>query len=250
MLEIKGLSAAVSNNTILNKLSLKVEPGEVHAIMGPNGSGKSTLANVLAGHPSFNVTSGTISFQGVDLLQMLPEDRSKNGVFLSFQHPVEIPGVRYDHFMRASLNSIRKHQGLDEIGVVEFRKQLENQMEKIGIDSSMVKRSVNQGFSGGEKKRFEILQLGLLNPRLAILDEPDSGLDVDALKSIASGIKQFCNPTKSIILITHYQRILQYVKPDMVHILIQGKIVRSGTKELADEIELNGYDKYLSNTPI
>jgi Fe-S cluster assembly ATP-binding protein len=248
MLEIKNLSAAISNNPILNKLNLTVNSGEVHAIMGPNGSGKSTLANVLAGHPSFDVLAGSITFQGLDLIPMLPEDRSKNGLFLSFQHPIEIPGVRFDHFMRASLNNIRKYQGLKELGVLEFRNQLENQMDRVGIDRSFIKRSVNQGFSGGEKKRFEILQLGLLDPSLAILDEPDSGLDVDALKAIAKAIRQFKSSNKAIIIITHYQRILQYIKPDAVHILVNGNIVRSGSKELADEVELNGYDQYTNDS--
>ena len=248
MLEIKNLSASVSNCQILNKLNLRVNPGEVHAIMGPNGSGKSTLANVLAGHPSFNVLSGSITFHGLDLIPMMPEDRSKNGIFLSFQHPIEIPGVRFDHFMRASLNNVRKYRGLEELGILDFRKQLEKQMDQIGIDRSLIKRSVNQGFSGGEKKRFEILQLGLLDPSLAILDEPDSGLDVDALKSLAKAIKQFKSPSKAIIIITHYQRILQYIKPDAVHILANGNIVRSGSRELADEVELNGYDQYTNGS--
>jgi len=242
MLEIKDLHVSIGGAEILKGVNLHVKAGEVHAIMGPNGSGKSTLANVLAGHPSYLVTSGEAIFEGGNLLGMLPEDRARAGLFLCFQHPTEVPGVRLDHFMRAGYNSIQKSRGLDEMDVLKFDRFLNEKVGIVEMDRNLTKRSVNEGFSGGEKKRNEILQMAIFEPKMAILDEPDSGLDVDALRIVAEGINQLRSPEKALIMVTHYQRILNYVVPDSVHVLIGGRIVKSGGKELALDIESQGYD--------
>jgi len=242
MLEIRDLHASIGGVEILKGVNLDVMAGEVHAIMGPNGSGKSTLANVLAGHPSYAVTSGQGIFEGQDLLSMLPENRARAGLFLCFQHPTEVPGVRLDHFMRAGFNSIQRSKGLDEMDVLKFDRFLTEKVAIVEMDRNLTKRSVNEGFSGGEKKRNEILQMAVFEPKLAILDEPDSGLDVDALRIVAEGINQLRSAEKALILVTHYQRILNYVVPDRVHILINGRIVKTGDKDLALEIESQGYD--------
>jgi Fe-S cluster assembly ATP-binding protein len=242
MLEVHGLRASINGTAILNGIDLTVNAGELHAIMGPNGSGKSTLANVLAGNPMYKVTGGTTTFDGSDLLKVPPEERARAGIFLSFQHPSEIPGVRLDHFLRGSVNAIRKSHNEEEIGVLQFDKLLKERAQIVEMDSSLTKRPVNEGFSGGEKKRSEILQMALLKPKLAILDEVDSGLDVDALRIVAGGINQLRTPDNAMILVTHYQRILNYVVPDYVHVLVNGRIVMSGGKELALEIESKGYD--------
>ena len=242
MLDIQDLHAEVSGIEILKGIDLHVDAGEVHAIMGPNGSGKSTLANVLAGHPSYAVTSGTITFEGEDLLALAPEERARRGLFLSFQHPVEIPGVRMDHFLRASYNALRKSKGEEEMDVLKFDRLLRGKTKVVEMDPAMIKRSVNEGFSGGEKKRNEVMQMVVLEPRLRILDEIDSGLDVDALRSIADGIVQLQTPETATILVTHYERLLTYVVPDHIHVLMGGCFVASGGKELAGEIETRGYD--------
>jgi len=242
MLEIKELYVSIGDVEILKGLSLQVGAGEVHAIMGPNGSGKSTLANVLAGHQSYIPTSGEVLFEGENLLGMLPENRARAGLFLCFQHPTEVPGVRLDHFMRAGFNSIQKSKGLDEMDVLKFDRFLNDKVGIVDMDRNLTKRSVNEGFSGGEKKRNEILQMAVFEPKMAILDEPDSGLDVDALRIVADGINKLRNPERAIILITHYQRILNYIVPDKVHVIINGRIVKSGSKDLALEIEAQGYD--------
>jgi len=244
MLEIKDLHAAIDGNEILKGVNLSVPKGQVHAIMGPNGSGKSTLANALAGKPGYVVTSGQVTFLGQDLLAMAPEVRARAGLFLSFQQPVEVPGVRLDQFLRAGYNAINKSRDLEELDPIKFDKLLRRQAKIVEMDPAMTRRAVNEGFSGGEKKRSEILQMAVLEPRLAILDEPDSGLDVDALRIVAGGINQLRTPENSILLVTHYQRILDYITPDAVHILVNGKIVRSAGKELALEIESEGYDRY------
>ena len=244
MLEVRNLHAGVGDVEILKGVDLQVKAGEVHAIMGPNGSGKSTLAYVLAGHPSFTVTSGDVLFDGQNLLGMLPEQRARAGVFLSFQNPTEVAGVRFDEFLRSGFNAIRKSRGLEELGILEFNKLLTSKLGVVGMDSTFTRRSVNVGFSGGERKRNEILQMAVLEPKLAILDETDSGLDVDALREVAAGIDQLRSPENATILVTHYQRILGYVVPDVVHVLINGRIVKSGGKDLAMEIEAGGYDRY------
>ncbi|MCY4625355.1 MAG: Fe-S cluster assembly ATPase SufC [Chloroflexi bacterium] len=242
MLEIRNLSASVGGNRVLNGINLTVEQGEVHAIMGPNGSGKSTLSNVLAGHPQYIVESGEAILDGVDLLAMPAEERSRAGVFLQFQHPVEIPGVRLDQFLRAGYNAIHKSKGLEELDPIQFDRLLQQKASIVNMEPTMLKRSVNDGFSGGEKKRNEILQMAMLEPRLSILDEPDSGLDVDSLRLVADGINQLRSPERSVILITHYQRILNLVAPDVVNVLMNGRIVRTGGMELAEEIEAEGYE--------
>jgi len=244
MLEVRDLHVSIGNVEILKGINLLVKPGEVHAIMGPNGSGKSTLANVLAGHPSYVVTSGEALLEGENLLAMLPENRARAGVFLCFQHPTEVPGVRLDHFMRAGFNSIQKSKGLEEMDVLKFDRFLNEKVGIVEMDRNLTKRSVNEGFSGGEKKRNEILQMAVFEPKLAVLDEPDSGLDVDALRIVAQGINQLRKPDNAVILITHYQRILDYVVPDKVHVIINGRIVKSGDKKLALEIEDKGYDDF------
>ena len=242
MLEIKDLKSRVAGNDILQGLSLSVNAGEVHAIMGPNGSGKSTLAQVIAGHEDYEVTGGSVSFKGNDLLDLEPEDRAREGIFLGFQYPVEIPGVNNAYLLKAALNAKRRHHGLDEIDAFEFLKTAKEKMTALGMDPRFLNRGVNEGFSGGEKKRNEILQMAMLEPELAILDETDSGLDIDALKAVAQGVNALRSPDRAIVLVTHYQRLLDYVEPDFVHVLSNGRIIRSGDKTLAFELEEKGYD--------
>jgi len=242
MLEIRNLHASVDGNEILHGLDLTVRPGEVHAIMGPNGSGKSTLAQVLAGHPAYQVTEGTILFEGKDLMELEPEARAQAGVFLAFQYPVEIRGVTNAYFLRSALNAVRKARGVEELDPVDFLDVLDRKLKSIGWDDSFMNRSVNEGFSGGEKKRNEILQLAVLEPKLAILDETDSGLDIDALKTVADAVNKLRAADRSFVVVTHYQRLLNYIVPDHVHVLADGRIVRSGGKELAVELEAKGYD--------
>ena len=242
MLEIRDLHASVNDTPILRGVNLTVQPGEVHAVMGPNGSGKSTLAFVLAGRPGYEATQGSVLYEGQDLLEMLPEDRARAGLFLSFQHPVEVPGVRLDQFLRAGFNAVNKSRGLEELDPLKFDRLLRRRVKSVDVDPQMTRRSVNEGFSGGEKKRNEVLQMAVLEPKLAILDEPDSGLDVDALRSVAQSINGLRTSENALLLVTHYQRILNYVVPDRVHVLVNGRIVKSGGKELALEIEANGYD--------
>lgn len=241
MLEIKNLHASVEGQEILKGLNLTVKPGEVHAIMGPNGSGKSTLSQVLAGNDAYEITSGSITYQGKDLLEMETEVRAREGVFLAFQYPVEIPGVSNLQFMKTAINNIRRHRGLDEINAAEFMKQAKAKIEQVNLDPAFLKRGVNEGFSGGEKKRNEIMQMLMLEPTLAILDETDSGLDIDALKVVANGVNALRAPDKSVVMITHYQRLLDYIVPDYVHVLAKGQIIKSGGKELALELEAKGY---------
>ncbi len=242
MLDIKDLRATVGDKEILKGITLTVQPGEVHAVMGPNGSGKSTLAQVLAGHPAYAVTGGTVTYQGDDLLAMDPEVRAQAGIFLAFQYPVEIPGVSNAYFLRAAYNEIRKARGEEEIDPMSFADLMDEKMRLVEMDDAMLTRSVNTGFSGGEKKRNEILQMAVLEPKLAILDETDSGLDIDALRIVANGVNTLRRPTNATIVVTHYQRLLNYVVPDYVHVLAGGRIVRSGGKELALELEAKGYD--------
>ena len=244
MLEIRDLHASIKDSPILKGIDLSVQAGELHAVMGPNGSGKSTLANVLAGRPSYQVTSGEIIFEGKSLVDMLPEERARAGLFLCFQHPIEVHGVRLDHFLRQGYNDIRKSRGEKEMDVLKFDKLIKEKVNVVGMDPAFTKRSVNEGFSGGEKKRNEILQMAVLEPRLAILDEPDSGLDIDALRQVAQAINSLRRPDSAVILVTHYQRVLDYVVPDNVHVFVDGRIVKSGDKNLALEIEEEGYDKY------
>ena len=242
ILQVDDLHVSVDGVDILNGINLSVKQGEIHAIMGPNGSGKSTLANVLAGRPEFNVTSGQVIYQGKDLLGMPPEERAREGVFLAFQYPVELAGVRTWQFLKSAVDAIRRHRGLKDLSIREFDKLLNSKRDLVKIDADMIKRSVNEGYSGGEKKRNEVLQLALLDPTLAVLDETDSGLDIDALKIVANGVNSFHSASKAVILVTHYQRILDYVNPDFVHVLMEGKIVRSGNRDLALELEAKGYD--------
>src|SRR5688572_27698787 len=242
MLEIKNLHANVGGNEILKGLSLSVNPGEVHAIMGPNGSGKSTLAHVLAGRPGYNVTEGEVLYKGQDLLALSPEIRAREGVFLAFQYPVEIAGVINVYFLKAALNSIRKHRGEPELDAMDFLALVKEKAKVVDIDDALVKRPVNEGFSGGEKKRNEIFQMAILDPALAILDETDSGLDIDALRTVAAGVNQLRSPQRAMILVTHYQRLLNYIVPDHVHVLLDGRIVKSGGKELAVELESRWYE--------
>jgi Fe-S cluster assembly ATP-binding protein len=242
MLEINNLHAGIDGAKILKGINLTVRPGEVHAIMGPNGSGKSTLAQVLAGHPSYEATQGSVTYEGIDLLELEPEERSCAGVFLAFQYPVEIHGVTNAYFLRAALNSRRKCQGLEELDPIDFMDVLAEKLEAIGWDDSLMNRAVNHGFSGGEKKRNEILQMAVLEPKLAVLDETDSGLDIDALKAVAEAVNKLRTPENSSIVVTHYQRLLNFIVPDFVHVLMRGKIVKSGGKELALELESLGYD--------
>ncbi|WP_129594691.1 Fe-S cluster assembly ATPase SufC [Seramator thermalis] len=242
LLQIKNLHAVVEGKEILKGIDLEVNKGEIHAIMGPNGSGKSTLASVLVGNPKFEVTRGSIIFNGKDMLDMSPEDRAREGLFLSFQYPVEIPGVSMVNFMRAAVNEQRKYRGEEPISANDFLKLMREKRELLGMDSQLVSRSVNEGFSGGEKKRNEIFQMAMLNPLLSILDETDSGLDIDALRIVAAGVNKLHTPDNATIVITHYQRLLDYIQPDVVHVLYKGKIIKTDGPELALELEKKGYD--------
>ena len=241
MLEINSLHAKVEDTEILRGINLTVNPGEVHAIMGPNGSGKSTLAGVLAGREEYEVTEGSVTFDGKDLLELEPEERAWAGVFLAFQYPVEIPGVGNSYFLKAALNSIRRERGESELDAMDFLKLVREKMKVVHLDDSLIKRPVNEGFSGGEKKRNEIFQMAVLEPKLAILDETDSGLDIDALRVVADGVNSLRNSERSFVVVTHYQRLLNYIVPDHVHVLSKGRIVKSGGKELAFELEEKGY---------
>ncbi len=242
MLVVKNLHASAGELEILRGVDLEVNAGEVHAIMGPNGSGKSTLASVIAGKPEYKVTQGEVLFQGEDLLRMEPEIRARKGVFLAFQYPVELPGVRAWQFLKAAVDAQREHRGIEEMSAREFDRMLREKTKIVEIDQELIRRGVNEGFSGGEKKRNEILQMAVLEPKLAVLDETDSGLDIDALRVVSNGINQLRNADNAIVLITHYQRLLNYIKPDHVHVLLDGKIVQSGGPELAEELEAKGYD--------
>ena len=241
MLEVRNLKVRVEDKEILRGIDLVVKPGEVHAIMGPNGSGKSTLARALAGHPGYEVTEGQVLYKGQDLLDMDPDERAREGLFMAFQYPVEIPGVNNAYFLKAALNARRKHQGLDELDAIDFMKVVKEKLKVLHIDDSMLQRSVNEGFSGGEKKRNEIFHMAVLEPVLAVLDETDSGLDIDALRVVADGVNAMRSPERSFIVVTHYQRLLNYIVPDYVHVLSEGRIVRSGGRELALELEEKGY---------
>ena len=247
MLNIEGLHASVGDKKVLNGLSLEVKPGEVHAIMGPNGSGKSTLANVLAGRPGYTVDKGSVTYEGKDLLALQPEERAHEGVFLGFQYPVEIPGVNNVYLLKAAANAARKHNGLPEVDAFDFLGLVRDKMKLMKMDESFLSRGVNEGFSGGEKKRNEILQMLVLEPKLAILDETDSGLDIDALKIVAAGVNSLRSPERAVVLVTHYQRLLDYIVPDQVHVLARGKILRSGDRTLALELEKRGYDWVLDD---
>jgi len=241
MLEIKELRARVQHKDILKGVTLTVNTGEVHAIMGPNGSGKSTLARVLAGHPEYEVTGGEVLFEGKDLLDLDPEERAREGVFMAFQYPVEIPGVNNAYFLKAAVNAVRKHRGEQELDAMDFMQLVNERLQLMHMDQDLLKRPVNEGFSGGEKKRNEIFQLLVLQPKLAVLDETDSGLDIDALKTVAEGVNAMRSPDRAIVVVTHYQRLLNYIVPDRVHVLTDGRIARSGGKELALELENKGY---------
>ncbi|MCY4148417.1 MAG: Fe-S cluster assembly ATPase SufC [Gammaproteobacteria bacterium] len=241
MLTVNNLCASVEDKPILNGLSLEVKAGEVHAVMGPNGSGKSTLANVLAGRDQYEVTAGTVTFKGQDLLELEPEIRAREGLFLAFQYPVEIPGVSNVHMLKAALNAMRTHRGEKELDAVNFLKLVKQKAELVGMKQEFLYRAVNEGFSGGEKKRNEVLQMSLFEPTLSVLDETDSGLDIDALKIVAQGINSLRSPQRAMLVVTHYQRLLDYIAPDFVHVLAHGKIIRSGGKELAVELEEHGY---------
>jgi Fe-S cluster assembly ATP-binding protein len=250
MLEIRNLTAGVEGKEILKNLSLRINPGEVHAIMGPNGSGKSTLAQVLAGRSDYEVTGGAVLYNGVDLLEMKPEDRARAGIFLAFQYPVEIPGVNSTYFLKAALNECRKARGQSELDAVEFLALMRKKTKLLELDLELLKRPVNEGFSGGEKKRNEIFQMAVLEPQLAILDETDSGLDIDALRIVAEGVNKLRRPDNAAMVITHYQRLLNYIVPDFVHVLANGQIVKSGGKELALELEERGYDWLLEEAAV
>ena len=242
MLEIKNLHAGIEGKNILKGVDLRVNAGEVHAIMGPNGSGKSTLANVLAGRPRYEVTAGSVTYEGKNLIAMPAEERAREGVFLAMQYPVEIPGVNNLYFLKAALNAVRKHHGQEELDAMEFLQLAKEKMKLVDLDEAFMNRSVNEGFSGGEKKRNEIFQMAVLDPKLAVLDETDSGLDIDALRIVAQGVNMLRSEKHAVIVITHYQRLLSYLVPDYVHVLHEGRIVKSGTKELALELEQKGYD--------
>jgi len=241
MLEIKGLTARVEDKDILHGIDLTVEAGEVHAIMGPNGSGKSTLARVLAGHPGYEVTGGRVLYKGEDLLEMAADVRARKGVFMAFQYPVEIPGVNNAYFLKAALNATRKEHGLDDLDAIDFMAMVKKEAKRLQMDETMLQRSVNEGFSGGEKKRNEIFHMAVLQPSLAVLDETDSGLDIDALRVVSEGVNALRSPERAFIVVTHYQRLLEYIVPDHVHVLSEGRIVRSGGRELALELEAKGY---------
>lgn len=242
MLKIENLKASVEGNEILTGIDLEVKAGEVHAIMGPNGSGKSTLASVLAGREDYEITEGRVSFLNKDLLEMAPEERAREGLFMAFQYPVEIPGVSSTNFLKTAVNQIREHRGQEPLDAVSFLKLIKEKMKLVEIDQSLLSRAINEGFSGGEKKRNEIFQMAVLEPKLAVLDETDSGLDIDALKIVANGVNTLKGSDNAVIVVTHYQRLLDYIVPDYVHVLYNGKIVKSGTKELAHELEAKGYD--------
>ncbi|MDP4284592.1 MAG: Fe-S cluster assembly ATPase SufC [Bacteroidota bacterium] len=242
LLSIKNLHASIEGKQILKGINLDIQPGEVHAIMGPNGSGKSTLASVLAGREEYEVTEGSVEFDGKNMLELSPEDRSREGLFLAFQYPVEIPGVSTTNFIKTAVNEKRKYHGQEPMDAVAFLKLMKQKIELVEIDKSLLSRSINEGFSGGEKKRNEIFQMAMLEPKLAILDETDSGLDIDALRIVAKGVNKLRNSERGIIVITHYQRLLDYLQPDFVHVLVNGRIVKSGTKALALELEEKGYD--------
>lgn len=246
LLEIKNLHARIEEKEILRGINLTINPGEVHAIMGPNGSGKSTLASVLAGREEYEVTGGEVLFEGKDLLDLKPEERAGEGLFLAFQYPVEIPGVNTQVFLRAALNGVRKHKGLEEMNAMEFLKLVKEKSKLVELPDTLLKRSVNEGFSGGEKKRSEIFQMALLNPKMAVLDETDSGLDIDALRIVANGVNMQRSPEHSALVITHYQRLLEYIVPDFVHVLYNGQIIKSGGKELAQELDSTGYDQIIA----
>jgi Fe-S cluster assembly ATP-binding protein len=242
MLKISNLKASIGEKQILNGINLEVKAGEVHAIMGPNGSGKSTLASVLAGREAYEVTEGEVEYNGINLLELSPEDRAREGVFLAFQYPIEIPGVSTTNFLKTAVNEIRKHKGQAPLDAVQFLTMMKEKMKLVNIDQSLLSRSLNEGFSGGEKKRNEVFQMAMLAPKLAILDETDSGLDIDALRIVAEGVNKLKSPDNATIVVTHYQRLLDYIVPDFVHVLYNGRIVKSGTKELALELEEKGYD--------
>lgn len=242
MLDIQGLRAKAGDKEILRGIDLHVGPGEVHAIMGPNGSGKSTLAHVLSGRENYQVTGGQVTYQGQDLLALSPELRAREGIFLAFQYPVEIPGVSTTYFLKAALNALRRHRGLDELDAMEFLVLIKEKMKLVEMDQALLNRPLNEGFSGGEKKRNEILQMAVLDPKLAVLDETDSGLDIDALRIVANGVNALRRNDRAMIVITHYQRLLDYIVPDFIHVLYDGRIVKSGTKDLAFELERKGYD--------
>ena len=242
MLKIENLQARIEDKEILKGINLDIKPGEVHAIMGPNGSGKSTLASVLAGRADYEVTGGSADFLGKDLLELSPEDRAKEGLFLAFQYPIEIPGVSTTNFMKTALNEKRKYNGLEPLDAAQFLKLMKEKMKLVQIDQALLSRSLNEGFSGGEKKRNEIFQMAMLEPKLAILDETDSGLDIDALRIVANGVNELRSKNNAFLVVTHYQRLLEYIVPDYVHVLYKGRIVKSGTKELALELEEKGYD--------
>jgi len=247
MLEIRNLHVSVGGEEILKGIDLAVDVGEVHAIMGPNGSGKSTLAKVLAGHDGYEVTQGEVLYEGEDLLELEPEERARKGVFLGFQYPVEIPGVANTYFLKAAVNAIRKHRGEGEIDAMEFLKHIREKMKLVKMDDALLKRPVNEGFSGGEKKRNEVFQMAVLEPKFAILDETDSGLDIDALRTVAEGVNVMRTPERGFLLITHYQRLLNYIQPDRVHVLLDGRVVKSGDKTLAEELEKSGYALFEDN---
>jgi Fe-S cluster assembly ATP-binding protein len=242
MLEIKNLRARVADKEILRGIDLSVQAGEIHALMGPNGSGKSTLAHVLSGRENYQVTAGEVRYEGKDLLAMSPEDRAREGIFLAFQYPVEIPGISTTYFLKAAVNAVRKQRGLEELDAMEFLSLIKEKSQLVEMDQNLINRPLNEGFSGGEKKRNEILQMAVLDPKLAILDETDSGLDIDALRIVAGGVNALRRKDRAMIVITHYQRLLNYIVPDFIHVLYQGRIIKSGTKELALELEVKGYD--------
>jgi Fe-S cluster assembly ATP-binding protein len=250
MLVIKNLHAGVDGNEILKGIDLEIMPGEVHAIMGPNGSGKSTLSHVLAGREAFEVTQGEVYYEGKNLLEMSIEDRAREGIFLAFQYPVEIPGVGSLYFLKTALNAIRKHRGEEELDAMDFLQLAKEKMKVVDIEQSLLERSVNQGFSGGEKKRNEVFQMAVLEPRFAVLDETDSGLDIDALRIVAGGVNSLRSPERAMLVITHYQRLLNYIVPDKVHVLSNGRIVESGGKELAHRLEEEGYQRYPGEQPV
>jgi Fe-S cluster assembly ATP-binding protein len=249
MIEIKDLHVKVAGKDILKGIDLAIRLGEVHAIMGPNGSGKTTLAQVLAGRAAFEVTRGTVTFDGKDLLAMKPEDRAREGVFLAFQYPVEIPGVSNAYFLKAAVNAIRKYRGQEEIDAMDFVGLVEEKAKLLGLDETFMKRGLNEGFSGGEKKKNEVFQMAVLEPRFCILDETDSGLDIDALRLVADGINAMRSPARAMLVVTHYQRLLEYVKPDVVHVLVEGRIVKSGDADLARNLEKHGYGWILEEAP-